>query len=40
MISAVAAALGYGVVAALPVTVAAFVQAFVGGALITMLGTP
>jgi ZIP family zinc transporter len=38
VICAVAAAVGYGVVAGLPVTVTAFVQAFAAGALLTMLG--
>jgi ZIP family zinc transporter len=37
-ISALAAAIGYGVVAGLPISVTAFVQAFAGGALLTMLG--
>jgi zinc transporter, ZIP family len=38
VVCAVAAALGYGVVGALPASVGAFVQAFAAGALLTMLG--
>jgi ZIP family zinc transporter len=38
LVSAAAAALGYAVVGRLPGAVAAFVQAFAGGALLTMLG--
>ena len=38
VICAIAAALGYGVVASLPLAVTAFVQAFAAGALLTMLG--
>lgn len=38
VVCALAAALGYGVVGALPVEVGAFVQAFAAGALLTMLG--
>jgi ZIP family zinc transporter len=38
VVFAVAAALGYGIVGVLPAAVAAFVQAFAAGALLTMLG--
>jgi zinc transporter, ZIP family len=38
VVCAAAAALGYGVVAALPIAVTAFVQSFAAGALLTMLG--
>jgi ZIP family zinc transporter len=38
LVSTVAAALGYAVVGRLPEGLAAFVQAFAGGALLTMLG--
>jgi ZIP family zinc transporter len=38
LVSAVAAAIGFGVVADLPPVVVAFVQAFAAGALLTMLG--
>src|SRR5262249_1732929 len=38
LVCAVAAALGYGIVGALPAGVGAFVQAFAAGALLTMLG--
>jgi len=38
LVCAAAAALGYGVVGALPGAVAAFVQSFAAGALLTMLG--
>jgi ZIP family zinc transporter len=38
LVCAVASALGYGIVGALPIGIAAFVQAFAAGALLTLLG--